>query len=433
MTRRRAIPPFRGTIGVPGDKSVSHRAVILGAMAAGTTRISGANRGLDVGATIDCVRALGADVKTLDQLKGELEVEGPGARGLREARSVLDAGNSGTTVRLLAGVCAGIDGLSVLTGDASLRRRPMRRVVDPLRAMGARIDGARNADRVPLAIRGGTVRALEWALPVASAQVKSALLLAGLRAEGPVTVVEPRSSRDHTELLLEAMGVEVTRAGTAVTIVGPQTPAATHVVVPGDVSSALYLLVAAALVPGSDLEVTNVGLNPTRTAALDVLRRMGAVLEIEPTGTAEGEPRGRVRARASELRATEVGGDEIPRLIDDIPVLAAAATQAQGTTVFHGVGELRVKESNRLTALDDELGKVGAHVEIEGDALLVHGPTPLHEAETDSRGDHRIALALAVAGLATGSNVRVRGWSCTETSFPEFLELAATARSKAGR
>lgn len=424
--RRPRVPPLRGSVAAPGDKSITHRALILGALARGTTVVDGANAGADVGATIACLRSLGVTIAP-DEPNGHLEVEGRDGV-LDEPTAVLDAANSGTTLRLLAGVCAGIEGLSVLTGDASLRGRPMLRVVEPLRRMGAAIDGRKGGDLAPLVIRGGTLGSLEWTQPVASAQVKSALLLAALGAHGTVTVTEPGPSRDHTEVMLEAMGVALERRGTSTAVTGPQVPAAVAIAVPGDFSSALYLIVAATVIPGSDLDIGGVGLNPTRTAALDVLRRMGATVEIEEDAPSGGERRGRVRVRAAALHATEVEPGEVPRLVDDVPALAVAATQAEGTTVFHGVGELRVKESDRLAALEQELTKIGARVEAGRDTLAVHGPTPLHAAVVESHGDHRVALSLAVAGIATGANVKVQGWSCTQTSFPEFLDVLRRAR-----
>lgn len=425
--RGKGVRPLRGTVEVPGDKSITHRALILASLADGTSTVRGANPGADATATLACLRALGA-TSTAPALNGELHVEGWGAGGGTEPASVLDAGNSGTTLRLLAAVCSTISGHSVLTGDETLRRRPMMRVVEPLRAMGARIDGRADGDRAPLSIRGGRLVPVDWTLPVASAQVKSALLLAALRTEGPVTVREPGGSRDHTEIMLEHTGVRLQREQGSITLHGPQVPEAATFTIPGDISAALFLITAALLAPGSDLQISGVGLNPTRTAALEVLARMGGTIEVEHVAHASGEPCGRVRAVAGPLQATEVAPHEVPRLIDEVPILAVAATQAEGTTWFRGVGELRVKESNRMEALHEELTKIGADVEVAGDTLAVTGPTPLRAAAVDSRGDHRIALALAVAGIATGVNVRVQGWSATNTSFPGFIELVRRAQ-----
>jgi 3-phosphoshikimate 1-carboxyvinyltransferase len=418
-----------GTVTVPGDKSISHRAVVLAGLAAGRSVVRGANLGHDVLATCRLLSALGARC-TLDRDNGAVEVEGCGWEGLVEPGDVLDAGNSATTLRLLLGVCAAVALGAALTGDATLRRRPMLRVVEPLRAMGARIDGRAGGDRAPLWVRGGGLRAIAWRTPVASAQVKSAVLLAGLRATGTTSVTEPAPSRDHTERMLAAAGVDVGRSGRTVTISGPgdDLPPVDRRV-PGDFSAAAYLLTAAALVPGSELTVAGVGLNPTRTGALDALVRMGADVTVERSGDDSGEPYGNVTARAAgELTATTISGDEVPRLIDEVPVLAVAATQAAGTTVIAGARELRVKESDRIDAIVAGLRALGASVEPRPDGLVIRGPTPLRSGTVDARGDHRIALASAVAGMISGARVEVAGWGSVETSFPGWTEIVARAR-----
>lgn len=425
--RRRTSAALRGTITVPGDKSISHRALILATLARGMSRVEGLNRGADVGATIAALEALGAAVRRGDGTS-EVEVEGCGWDGLREPAGVIDAGNSGTTLRLLAALCAATEGLTVLTGDDTLRQRPMLRVVAPLRQMGASIDGRRYGDRAPLVVRGGRLRGIDFTSPVASAQVKSALLLAGLAASGRTSITEPRLSRDHTERMLEAAGVAVERAGTTVAVDGGSPLQPLDQTIPGDISSALFLIVAAALLEGSDLRVGRVGLNPTRTGALEVLAQMGARLQIEEHGRHCGEPVGEVRVAASELAGVVVGEDRIATLIDEVPILAVAATQAHGETVITGAGELRVKESDRIATIAQGLASLGADIEPLPDGLIVRGPTPLHGGEVDARGDHRLALAFAVAGLLTESKVRVIGWHAVTTSFPEFVDVLAHAQ-----
>ena len=414
--------PLRGSIAVPGDKSISHRALILAALADGVSEVAKPNLGADVRATAAMLRRLGVDCD-LDAAKGIAKVEGRGWSGLKEPEDVLDAGNSGTSIRLLLGVCAAIPGSSVITGDGSLRRRPMLRVVGPLRQMGATIDGRNHGDLAPLQVRGGELRGVDVELPVASAQVKSALLLAGLAAAGDTTVVEPGASRDHTERMLSSAGIALEREDRSVRIAGGQTPATFRGIVPGDISSAMFLVAAAAIVPGSALELTDVGLNPTRTAALDVLRSMGADVVVEETSSSMGEPIGKIAITHTQLRGVQVPRSAVPALIDEIPALAIVASQAEGETVFSGAGELRVKESDRIAALAAGLSALGADVEELPDGLVVRGPTPLREGRVDSHGDHRIALSFAVAGLVADGTVRVEGWSCVETSFPEFLDV----------
>jgi 3-phosphoshikimate 1-carboxyvinyltransferase len=408
--------PLRGVLRVPGDKSISHRAAILGAIAHGPTRIWGFLRAEDCLSTLRCLRALGV---AMDDRRSELEIHG-GA--LREPEEILDVGNSGTTLRLLAGVLAGQRFHSVLTGDASIRRRPMDRIAEPLRLMGARISGRQGGRLAPLAISGGELRGITYATPVASAQVKSAVLLAGLFADGDTVVQEPRQSRDHTERMLGAFGAEVVRGGLTVRLRGPQALSGTEVRVPGDLSSAAFFLVAAALVPGSDLAVAGVGLNPTRTGVLDVLRMMGAAVEVRDLKEESGEPVGTVVVRGGLLHGTVIGGDLIPRAIDELPVLAVAASLAEGKTVIRDAAELRVKESDRIDALARELGRLGARVEAQPDGLAIVGTPRLRGGRVASGGDHRIAMALAVAGLCADGAVTIDDPACIETSFPGFAD-----------
>jgi 3-phosphoshikimate 1-carboxyvinyltransferase len=422
---------LRGEIVVPGDKSISHRALILAALASGRSRLRGINVGADVVATANALTALGAPCR-LDGDNAMAEVDGCGWTGLMEPDDVVDVGNSGTSLRLVAGVCAALRGLTVLTGDATLRRRPMLRIAAPLRALGARVDGRGDGDRAPLVIRGARLTGVRWNSDVPSAQVKSAVLLAGLAASGVTTVVEPALSRDHTERMLAARGVPVERRGRAASVRGGAELEPGDHEVPGDISSALFVLVAAALIPDSALAVVEVGLNPTRCGALDVLRAMGAGVEAEPTGNASGEPVGRVRVTARPLRATTVGGSAIPGLIDEIPALCIAACGATGETVFRDAAELRVKESDRIATIVEGINALGGSARPLPDGLAVTGPVELRDGYVDAHGDHRIALAFAVAAVAWGRNVRIAGWDSVATSFPEFHDVMARARGEPG-
>jgi 3-phosphoshikimate 1-carboxyvinyltransferase len=425
--RKRRTRPLTGSIAVPGDKSISHRAVMLAALASGASTITGANRGEDVGRTISAVGSLGASVAAPDR-SSIVKVEGWGPAGPSEPYGVVDAGNSGTTARILLGLMAGLEGHAVLSGDASLSRRPMLRIVAPLRAMGATIDGRGHGDRLPLSIRGGPLEGLDHHLEIASAQVKSALLLAGLHASGTTSVTEPVRSRDHTENMLRAAGVTVDVGPTTVGVEGGQRPVAMQWDVPGDISSAMYLIAGAAMVEGSDLIVEGAGLNPTRTGALSVLDRMGADLSVTPSHTASGEPAGDIHIRASHLRGCVVDETSIPSLIDEIPILAIAASQAEGETVFEGVGELRTKESDRLGAIAGGLRALGGDAEVSGDRLIIRGPSVLRGGNIDSLGDHRMAMSFAIAGLISDSTIKVQNWSCVQTSFPTFLEVLGRAQ-----
>jgi 3-phosphoshikimate 1-carboxyvinyltransferase len=421
--------PLRGTISVPGDKSVSHRSLLFGALARGETRVTGILDAEDVRSTRRAVEALGAIVRQEGQ---ELVVTPPDT--LREPGDVIDCGNSGTSMRLLAGVLSGVPGLSILTGDASLRRRPMRRVIDPLRRMGATLS-ARDGDRLPpLVIWGGRLRGMRHVQEVASAQVKSALLLAGLAAEGETTVVEPERSRDHTERMLVGMGVPVRVDGLAVTV-SPARPRGTRVDVPGDISSAAFFLCAAAGLPGSAVTVRNLGVNPTRTGLLEVLVAMGAEVERSNEREVAGELRADVTVRAKELVAAEIGGSLIPRLIDELPVLMVLATQARGRTLVRDARELRVKESDRLAAMGETLSAAGARIEMYDDGCAIQGPTPLRGVSVQTRLDHRIAMSMAVAQVLAGPSQEVvlDDVGCVATSFPTFFELLDGLTTSGGR
>jgi 3-phosphoshikimate 1-carboxyvinyltransferase len=409
--------PLRGAIEVPGDKSISHRAILFGALATGETRVTGLLDAEDVHSTRKAVARLGATVR---EEGGEVVVTPAGT--LVEPDDVIDCGNSGTSLRLLAGVLAGLPGLSVLTGDASLRRRPVRRVIEPLRLMGADMT-ARDGDRVPpLVIRGRPLVAARHQLQVASAQVKSAILLAGLRADGVTSVTEPERSRDHTERMLRGMGVPVTVDGLTVSIT-PSRPRGTRVDVPGDISSAAFFLCAAAGLPGSEVTVRNMGVNPTRTGLLEVLRAMGADVAVSGEREVAGEPRADVTVRARDLGATEISGALVPRLIDELPVLMVLATQASGRTVIRDARELRVKESDRLAAMGETLAAAGARIELFDDGCAIEGPVSLSGVTVKTRLDHRIAMSMAVAQLFAGKPVHLDDVSCVATSFPSFFTL----------
>jgi 3-phosphoshikimate 1-carboxyvinyltransferase len=411
---------LHGHVEVPGDKSISHRAALLGALAEGVTEVHGFLEAEDCLSTLGAVEALGVEVTRKGP--GEYRLAGAGLRGFTEPSDVIDCGNSGTTARLLLGVLTGQPFWTMLTGDESLRRRPMGRVAEPLRRMGATVVGRADGARLPLSVRGADrVQALSWPLPVASAQLKSAILLAGLYADGLVSVTEPSHSRDHSERMLKQFGARVQTEGFTTTIhPGPLT--GTSVTVPGDISSAAFLIVAGLIVPDARVTVAGVGLNPTRTGALDVLDAMGAGLVIAPGLGGAGELSGAVTASTRPLRGTRVAGGLIPRLIDEVPILAVAAAMARGRTEIGDAAELRVKESDRLAALARELGAMGAHVGEQPDGLVIEGPARLRGAVVRSSGDHRIAMALAIAGLVAEGETVIEDTDCIATSFPRFAD-----------
>ncbi|MGH9040181.1 MAG: 3-phosphoshikimate 1-carboxyvinyltransferase [Acidimicrobiia bacterium] len=407
--------PLVGRLRVPGDKSISHRALILAAVATGNSRLSGLADGDDVARTAAAVEAFGVRVRSS---AGGLSVRGAGFEGLGEPEGVVDCANSGTSIRLLAGLLAGRPFHSVLDGDASLRRRPMGRVADPLRAMGARIDGRAGGTLAPLAIRGGALVGARHELAVASAQVKTALILAGLQAQGPTEVLEPAPSRDHTERLLGALGVELAPVAGGVRVApGPVAPF--ELVVPGDPSAAAFFVVGACVTPGSDLVIEDVCLNPTRIGFVEVLRRMGAKIDTEVTGERGGEPVGTIHVIASPLVATGIRGVEIPSVIDEIPALAVAAAFAEGTTEIADAAELRVKESDRVGTVSQELSQLGVAVEARPDGMIITGGRP-RPGLLKSHGDHRVAMAAAIAANACTGQSTVRGWRAIVSSYPTF-------------
>jgi 3-phosphoshikimate 1-carboxyvinyltransferase len=434
--------PLVGEVAVPGDKSLSHRAVLFSAMAEGMSTVHGVLDSADVRSTIDAVRALGAGVDLQLAPDGSLsgEIDGWGAYGPMAPDGPIDCGNSGTTARLLMGVLAGWPITVALTGDESLSRRPMRRVTEPLTAMGARFDTTEGGT-LPVTVHGSaSLTPFAYDSPVASAQVKTALLLAGTRAAGGVKVTEPALSRDHTERLLPAFGVPVTvdTDARSAALCGPVVPQATEIDVPRDPSSAAFLIAAALLVEGSEVTLRGVSLNPTRVGFLRVLVRMGGRVELLDQKTAGTEPVGTLKARYTPvLTATTVTAEEVPSLVDEVPVLALVAARARGTTRFEGVGELRVKESDRLQAIADGLLRLGVEVRSGDDWLEVDGVARLEGATLDALHDHRLAMVWAIAGLIADSPVTVEGYEAVEVSYPHFAEdiaaLAAAGAEEAGR
>lgn len=431
---------LRGRPGLPGDKSISHRALLLAALADGTSAIHGAGDGADVRTTAHLVERLGATVERgrSDGRRIDYRVASPGIAGLHEADGILDCGNSGTTTRLVAGILAGLPGYHVLDGDDSLRRRPLARIIEPLREMGADVHARRSNSLLPMTLVGHTpLRAIEHRTAVPSAQVKSAILLAGLRADGLTIVRESVATRDHTERMLRARGVAVHRAGleggaVAISVEGGQALRAVGETVPADPSAAAFWLVAGAIHPDAELTLADVGLNPTRRAIVDLLRRMGAVIEERAAAVADpemGEPLADLVVRSSELRAIDVSPVEVAQAIDEIPILCLAATQARGTTTIRGAGELRAKESDRIAGILAGLLALGADISVDGDDISILGPTALIGAPTDSRSDHRLAMTFAVAGLVASGATTISDPGCASISYPGFFAVLEGVRA----
>lgn len=414
---------LRGTIDVPGDKSISHRAVMFNAVAEGNARISHFLTGADCLSTIACMHALGVRV---ERDGDSVQVFGVGLRGLREPADILDCGNSGTTLRLLTGLLAGQNGLfAVLSGDASLRSRPQKRIVGPLRALGASLDGRQGGDRAPLTVRGATIHGGTYELPVASAQVKSALLLAGLAGDAPLTLTGKVASRDHTERMLAAMGIDIATEDDHILLHPPAHPVFPYPLslrVPGDPSSAAFWWVAAAIHPDAELTTTGVCINPTRTGALDVLQMMGADISIHNQRTEGSEPVADIIVRSSNLRGVEIGGALIPRLIDEIPVLAVAAACAEGDTLVRDAAELRAKESDRVETVAAGLDAMGATVEPTADGMGITGKGGLHGTSLPTHHDHRLAMAWAVASLVASGETSIDDPAVASVSYPTFWE-----------
>lgn len=414
------IKRLKGELEVPGDKSISHRAVMMGALAEGITEIEGFLNAEDCLSTVRAFQALGVHIEGVG--KEKLIIEGRGLQGLSEPRHILNVGNSGTTLRLLLGILAGQDFCAVLTGDDSLIERPMKRVSEPLQKMGAIILGRNEGSLAPLTIRGGRLKAIKYSSPIPSAQVKSAVLLAGLYAEGETSVTESVKSRDHTEKMLRFFGSEIKVEGLTVKVKGKQKLTAQKVTVPGDISSASFFLVAAAMLPGSDITITKVGVNPTRKAILEILQNMGAKVKISPVKGELFEPMADINVKGGKLKPLSLEGEMIPRIIDEIPIIAVAAALAEGKSQIRGASELRVKETDRIKALSINLTKLGAKVEEVPDGLIIQGGSPLRGNEVDSFGDHRLAMAMVMAGLSAQGETTVQDANCINTSFPGFMD-----------
>lgn len=411
-------PSLGGRIEVPGDKSISHRSIMFGALANGKTVIRHFLKGEDCLSTIDCFRKLGVEIEETNE---EIIVHGTGWDGLKEPSSILDTGNSGTTTRLMLGILAGLPFHSVMIGDESIARRPMDRVTVPLASMGADIAGRDNGRFTPLSIRGSKLKTIEYRLPVASAQVKSAIIFAALQAEGESVIIEPEATRDHTEKMIEQFSGIVRREGDQIIIKGGQSFKGTDVYVPGDISSAAFFMVAAAIAPDSEIVLENTGLNETRTGIVDVFKQMGADMTIQQTSF-KGEEVGTITVRTSKLKGTEISGALIPRLIDEIPVIALLATQAEGDTIIRDAEELKVKETNRIDTVVNELKKLGADIEATDDGMIIRGKSKLHGGSVSSYGDHRIGMVMAIAALITDGEVELENPEAIAVSYPEFFE-----------
>ena len=428
MTSLTIIPgrTLKGTITVPGDKSVTHRAIILTALAEGTSAVSSYCRGEDCLNTMRAFQALGVRI---DETPGQLTVHGKGIWGLTEPNGPIDCGNSGTGIRLLTGLLAGQDFFTVLTGDESIRRRPMGRVVKPLREMGAVIAGRKGGELAPMAITGKRLHGIEYISPVASAQIKSSLLLAGLFAEGTTRFREPRLSRDHTERMFQFFGIPLSRDGGTLVLQGRPAVgwAGNRVVIPGDISAAAFFIVGATIVPGSDITIRNVGINPTRTGLIDVMRIMGADIRILSQREEAGEPVADLRVKSAPLKGVAIGPDLIPQMVDEFPILCVAAAAAQGSTLISGAEELRVKESDRIATMSAELKAMGAQITEKPDGMIIQGLGQAGEngrlkaaGKVQSHGDHRVAMALAIGGLTADTSMTIADTSCVQTSFPNF-------------
>jgi 3-phosphoshikimate 1-carboxyvinyltransferase len=412
---------LRGEVAPPGDKSISHRAVILNSVAQGRAKIGNFSPGEDCLATVACLRELGVEIT--EESRGTLIVTGVGEKGLKEPEDVLNAGNSGTTIRLLAGLLASQTFLSIITGDESLRSRPMARVIHPLRLMGAQFCGREGDSLAPLVIKGGQLHGIEYRLPVASAQLKSAILIAALFAQGETTIEEPAPSRDHTERMLRAMGAELQSDGSKITLAPkPISLLALDIDIPGDISSAAFWLVAGAIHPNAKIRITNAGNNPTRMGIIEVLSDMGAKIGVENERIAGGEPVADITVESSQLVGKQIGGSIIPKLIDEIPLLAVAGCVARGTTIIRDAAELRVKETDRIAAVVEELSKLGAEIEELPDGMVIHGGKTLQGAECSSHYDHRLAMTLGIAALIARGETVIQDAEVVAVSYPAFWQ-----------
>jgi len=418
-TTFKSINRLSGTIEVPGDKSISHRALIFTSMADGESRIENLSTAADCMSTISCLKALGIKMKR--QADSTFIVEGKRRFGFRKPSDVLDAGNSGTTIRLISGLLAGQSFDSVITGDSSLRKRPMKRIINPLLCMGAGISAHDNNTLPPIKITGKKLKPISYTMPVASAQVKTALMISGLLCDGTTTIIEKYQSRDHTERMFKHLGANISGTFPEIKIKGGEFSSA-DIIIPGDISSAIFFVIASLLVKDSEITIRNVGLNPTRIGCLNVLQRMGASLTITQKNIRNEEPIGTITSSSSNLNAISISEEDIPSVVDEIPILALAATQAEGKTVISGAEELRIKESDRLKAVTDGLKRLGASIIEKPDGLEIEGPTKLYGAEVESFGDHRLAMTLAIAGLIAEGNTTIKKFDAVDISFPEFTE-----------
>ena len=411
--------PLKGEITVPGDKSISHRAVMFGSLAKGTTEITGFLQGADCLSTISCFESMGIAIENKEDI---VLVHGNGLRGLKKPETVLDCGNSGTTTRLISGILSAQNFDVTLTGDASIQKRPMKRIMEPLSLMGADIVSVNGNGCTPLAIHGKALHGIHYTSKVASAQVKSSILLAGLYADGPTSVTEPYVSRNHSEIMLNLFGAHVTTTNTTATIEPASELHSRKINVPGDISSAAYFIAAGIMVPGSEIMIKYLGINPTRDGILHVCKAMGADLTLLNVKEDEGEPVADILVRASSLHAAEIGGSIIPTLIVELPIIAALACFAQGTTVIRDAAELKVKESNRIAVMVENLSAMGADVTETEDGMIIHGGRPLHGAVIESHLDHRIAMTFAVTGLCAEGVTQINGAECVNISYPQFYQ-----------
>ena len=410
---------LKGEVSIPGDKSISHRAVMFGSLAEGTTEVTNFWQGADCLSTISCFRKLGIEIENTSQ---RILIHGKGLHGLTEPSDTLDTGNSGTTTRLISGILAGQRFTTVLNGDASIQTRPMKRIMTPLSMMGADITSLKGNDCAPLRICGGQLHGIAYKSPVSSAQVKSCILLAGLYADAPTSVLEPVLSRNHTELMLAGFGAHVTSSGTTATIEPEPDLNGMKIEVPGDISSAAYFLAAGLMIPNSEIMIKNVGINPTRDGILRVAKEMGGDITILNEKTSGGEPTCDLLVRSSSLKGVTIGGEIIPTLIDEIPMIAVMACFAEGTTTIKDAQELKVKESNRIDTVVTNLKAMGAHIEATDDGMIIEGGYPLHGAVIDSHLDHRIAMSFAVGALGADGETTIEGADCVKISYPEFYQ-----------
>lgn len=413
------VSSLKGEVSIPGDKSISHRAVMFGSLSEGTTEVTNFLQGADCLSTISCFRKLGIEIENTPD---RILIHGKGLHGLTEAAGTLDTGNSGTTTRLISGILAGQSFPSILNGDASIQTRPMKRIMTPLTMMGADITSLKGNDCAPLRICGGHLHGITYHSPVASAQVKSCVLLAGLYADAPTSVIEPVLSRNHTELMLAGFGAQITSSGTTATIKPEPDLKGMKIEVPGDISSAAYFIAAGLMVPNSEILIKNVGINPTRDGILRVAREMGGNITILNEKQSGGEPTCDLLVRTSTLKGVTVGGEIIPTLIDEIPMIAVLACFAEGTTVIKDAQELKVKESNRIDTVVTNLKTMGAHIEATDDGMIIEGGYPLHGAVIDSHLDHRIAMSFAIGALCADGETTIEGADCVKISYPEFYE-----------